>query len=242
MNNVRKSETNRQRGVSLIELLASLAILSVVIGVVVDGVKTTQARNSAETNKLDLTQESREFMDQIVSDLHQSGFPRIGMFDPSTLTSATNCEQDLNVACGLVNVSATAVQFEGDVDGTGVSDVFIQLVATNGPNAAACTATPCVIQRGTILKSSCVPSSLTGACTGSTPTYYTEVNGVMNANVFTAFDHTGTQVVPPAITGQAWLSNINAIGITLYVQSSRPDPQTGAYPTVTLASTAEIKD
>ena len=238
---LRHRRAGRQAGFSLLEVLASLAILSIVMGVVLEGITTTQARNTLETNKIDLTQESRQFMDQIVNDLHQSGFPRMSLFAPATLASTTNCTQDLNVACGLISVSTTAIQFEGDVDGTGVSEGFIQLVQTNGPNAAACTSVPCVIQRGTISKTSCAPTSA-GVCTGSSPSYYTEVNNVMNTNVFVAYDHNGNTIMPPAITTQAWQSNISAIGITLYVKSSQADPRTGLYPTITMVSTAKIND
>ena len=225
----------------MLEMMASLAILSIVMAVVVEGITTTQVRNTVETNKIDLTQESRQFMDQIVNDLHQSGFPRMNVFDPSTLASTTNCFADLYVACGLVSVTPTSIQFEGDVDGTGVSEGFIQLVQTNGPNATACTSVPCVIQRGTISKSSCAPSS-SGACTGSSPAYYTEVNNVMNANIFTAYDHNGATIMPPSITSQAWTSDISAIGITLYVKSSQADAKTGIYPTVTMVASAKINN
>lgn len=230
-----------QQGFSFIELMASLAILTLVIGVVVKGVTTMQARNTVETSKLDLTQESREFMDQIVNDLHQSGFPRIGMFDPATLTSTTACTSDNNVACGLVSVSQSTVQFEGDVDATGVSEVFIQLVQTNGANAPACTTPPCVMQRGTISKALCAPNA-TGACTGTAPQYFTEVNNVMNTNIFTAFLKDGTLVNLNPSASASDLPNIKAVGITLYVRASQPDPQTGLLPTVTMVSTAELKD
>lgn len=226
---------NGQRGFTLLEIAASLLILSLVIGVIAQGISTTEARNRVETSKLDLTQESREFMNQIVSDLHQSGFPTIGMFDPSTLPSPTDCTQDASVACGLISISPTAIHFEGDVDGTGVSEGFIQLVQSNGPNAAVCTTPPCIIQRGTISKAEWMM--------GDPIAYYTEVNGVMNTNVFTAFDHDGNPItISPAITSQAWTYNISAIGITLYVKSPHPDPKTGVYPTVTLISTAKIND
>ena len=234
-----KQKSACQQGFSFIELMASLAILTLVIGVVVKGVTTMQARNMVETSKLDLTQESRQFMDQIVNDLHQSGFPRKGMFDPATLNSTTNCESDNNVACGLVSVSQSAVQFEGDVDATGVSEVFIQLVQSNGASAPACTTPPCVMQRGTISKTLCAPDA-TGTCTGTAPQYFTEVNNVMNTNIFTAFLKDGTLVTLPASATD--LPNIKAIGITLYVRASQPDPQTGLLPTVTMVSTAELKD
>jgi prepilin-type N-terminal cleavage/methylation domain-containing protein len=117
-----------ERGFSLVELMISLAILSMVIGVAVDAIVAFQQRNTTEVNNVGDTQEVRQFMDQILNDLRQAGYPAIQMFDPSGLTSSTNCTSDTNVACGLISVSATAIQFEGDVDGSGVSEVYLQLV------------------------------------------------------------------------------------------------------------------
>lgn len=215
-------KTRQQSGFSLLELLASLVILTIVMAVVFEGITTMEARNAVETNKLDLTQQTREFMDQIVNDIHQAGFPGLNMFDPSTLTSKTDCTLDNNLACGLISVSTTAVQFEGDVDGSGVSEVYIQL---NQP-AGGC---PCTIRRGTVLKS-----------VGGVPPFYTQVDNVMNTAVFTAYQSDGTQVTLPASKATGNLKNITAIGITLYVKSSQADPKTGQYPTVTMVSTAKI--
>jgi prepilin-type N-terminal cleavage/methylation domain-containing protein len=222
------------RGFSLLELMVSLAILSIVMGVVVEGITTMQARNTVETSKLDLTQQTREFMDQIVNDLDQTGFPGLNMFDPATLTSAANCTLDNNLACGFISVSSTAIQFEGDIDGTGVSEEWIQLVQANGPTAPACTTPPCVIQRGTISKAAWANGA------GTAPVYYTEVNGVTNTTVFTAYLSDGTQVALPANHALGNLGNIAAIGITLFVKSAQADPQTGLYPTVTMVSTAKV--
>jgi len=222
------------RGFSLVELMVSLAILSIVMGVVVEGITTMQARNTVETNKLDLTQQTREFMDQIVNDLDQAGFPGLNMFDPATLTSAADCTVDNNLACGFISVSSSAIQFEGDIDGTGVSEEWIQLVQTNGPTAPACTTPPCVIQRGTISKAAWANGA------GTTPVYYTEVNGVTNTTVFTAYLSDGTQVALPANHALGNLGNIAAIGITLFVKSAQADPKTGVYPTVTMVSTAKV--
>jgi prepilin-type N-terminal cleavage/methylation domain-containing protein len=230
-------KTRKQRGFSVLEIVASLAILSIVFGVVVAGITTMQERNFVETNKLDLTQESREFMDQIVNDLDQAGYPGVNMFDPSTLvvnpiTLKPDCTLNNNLACGFISVSSNAIQFEGDVDGTGVSEEWIQLVQTNGAGAAACTTPPCVIQRGTISKA----AWNNGA---GTPPYYTEVTGVMNTTVFTAYDSSGAQITPLPL-GAGTLNNIAAIGITLYVKSPQPDPKTGLFPTVTMVSTAKV--
>lgn len=217
--------TRRDRGFSLVELLVSLAILSIVVGVVLDGVVSMQERNAVEVNKVDLTQQAREFMDQIVNDIHQAGYPSLIMFDPLSLTapqSATDCTKDNNVACGLISVTSSAIQFEGDVDGTGVSEVYIQL------SSGSC---PCKLQRGTVLKS-----------VGGTPPFYTEVDNVMNSAVFTAYQSDGSQLTLPANSATGNLKNITAIGITLYVQSAQPDQKTGQYPTVTMVSSAKLSN
>ncbi len=55
----------RQHGFTLLELMVSMAILTLVAAVIVDGLSRLQKRSTMETTKVDLTQESREFMDQI---------------------------------------------------------------------------------------------------------------------------------------------------------------------------------
>jgi hypothetical protein len=79
---------------------------------------------------------------------------------------------------------------------------------------------------------------------GGAPVYYTELDNLQNAAVFTAYGSDGGQIVPPAAliqdpTGAA-LKNINAIGITLWVQSTIPDSKTGTFPTVTMVSQAKL--
>jgi prepilin-type N-terminal cleavage/methylation domain-containing protein len=221
MNRVNRG-VRRDRGFSLMEMMIVLAILSIVSGVIVQGITDTQARNVVEATKTDLTQESRQFMDQVVSDIHQAGFPSIRMFDPASLTSSTVCASDNNVACGLLSVTSTAIQFEGDVDGTGVSEVYVQL---NTP-VGGC---PCTVQRGTVAKS-----------VGGVPPYYTEVTNVMNTAIFSAYFFDGSSVTLPASATD--LPNIKSISMTLYVRSAQFDPKTLQYPTVTMASSAKVNN
>jgi prepilin-type N-terminal cleavage/methylation domain-containing protein len=214
-----------QRGFTMIELIVSMTILMLVAGVVVEGLRKLQQRSLMDTTKVDLTQESREFMDQIVSDIHQSGYPALKMFDPATLVSANNCTLDINVSCGLVNVTASSVQFEADVDGSGtVSEVFIQLNPLNGP-------CPCIIQRGTVTKAAWVAN-------GTPPFYYTEVNNVNNANIFQAYDNSGNNVGLPGACPYP-CNNISALEITLNVLSPSPDSN-GVFPTITMSTGVKI--
>jgi prepilin-type N-terminal cleavage/methylation domain-containing protein len=217
----------RQQGFTMIELMVSVGILTVVVGVVVEGLTKLMQRNKTETTKVDLTQESREFMDQIVNDIHQSGYPSAVMFDPASLVppvvppNTANCALYTQMACGLVNVTPSSLQFEGDVDGTGtVSEVFIQLNPLNGP-------CPCIIQRGAVSKALWQGGTL--------PSYYTEVNNVNNTNIFQGYDVAGNNV--PLLGGPT--NNLKAIEITLSVKASSPDTN-GLYPTITMSTSAKI--
>ncbi len=88
--------------------------------------------------------------------------------------SATDCTHvaDVHLACGLVSVTSTTLQFEGDVDGTDVSEVYVELVSLRvgwmSMYAAARDGHKSAVQAG------------------STPLFYTEVDNVMNTAVFTA--------------------------------------------------------
>ena len=69
------------------------------------------------------------------------------MFDSSFTPTPTI--SSAYVAAGLISFSSSAIQFEGDMDGSGVSEVYIQVVV---PASGTC---PCTVQRGTVLKASC---------------------------------------------------------------------------------------
>src|SRR5438552_13362056 len=110
--------TDTQRGFSLVELMISILLLLVMTSVIFGIVKSALARSGTEQAKLDMFQESREFMDQMSRDLHQSGYPNTHGVTPTLLT-ATPVFNDLRTAVGLVKVDAGDLWFEGDVDGTG---------------------------------------------------------------------------------------------------------------------------
>lgn len=230
--NQKKTRRTRARnGFSFIELLVTMAILTAVIGVVTDGMIQIQRKSASDINKVGVAQESRQFMDQILRDLRQAGYPGVGLFDSTTLNHTMTCANDSNIvltpkiyaACGLVSFSSTAIQFEGDVDGSGVSEVYIQAVV---PTSGSC---PCTVQRGTVLKS-----------VGGTPDYYTELDNVMSTSVFTAYKYDGTAYNSSTDS----LSSIKNIGITLYVRNPTPDNNatTVTYPTTTMVSQARINN
>jgi len=215
----------RQRGFSLVETIVVVALLLVVLGVATSGLIEMQKRTSADTGKVDTTQMSRQFLDQIVNDLHQSGYPNAKLSDPNNPPSQNS------VAAGLLSVDANAVQFEADVDGSGnVSHVWLELIDSTGAPISASSTCPCTLQRGTLYKQN----------VGATVPYYTEVNNVTNINIFSAYAFDGQAITLPALT-TADLQGIKNIKITVNLQSTVPEPD-GTYPTITMASEAKISN
>ncbi|HEX2712064.1 MAG TPA: prepilin-type N-terminal cleavage/methylation domain-containing protein, partial [Candidatus Acidoferrales bacterium] len=202
-------------GFSLIEMLVVLLLLSVVTGTVLSQISMVQQRSRTEQIKLDIFQESREFMDQMVRDLHQTGYPNIRMFDTSAWAPALSSPamNDARLAAGLLKIAPNEIVFEGDVDGDGQVDVLDYKLVTTGNNC------PC-LQRSQVLKS-----------TGGT-VFSTEVQNVQNAGtnadpIFVAYQTDGTVVNAADSTTPTTLANIKTIQITLKLKAAVADPQTG---------------
>ncbi|HWR49834.1 MAG TPA: hypothetical protein VN428_01925, partial [Bryobacteraceae bacterium] len=226
---------------------------------------TVQKRYKAEEQKLDLTQESREFLDQVIRDLHQSGYPNAKMFGTGIL--AATPENDLRNAVGLVKFAYDELQFEGDVDGDGTVDsVDYKLVPD--PDSGNC---PCRVERSQVPKADAtVPTAqlvspnselrdvvnsggangsatdvagyTIGGYTGTSPNN-TVYAAYKTANVFTAYDAAGG-AVPPAdfstTAGRDALKTIRTIKVNINVLGSQADLQSGMRPAITLAGSARI--
>ncbi len=153
----------RQRGFSLIELLTVVVILMLVTGVVFQQIDLVQKRGRQEDVKMDLTQESREFVDQMVRDLHTSGYPNKRMY----VVNLVDINDPRN-AVGLVAVAPTSLLFEGDVDGDGQVDSIQYQLQSNG---GAC---PCTIRRSQVVKTNTEPWN-------QATNFNMEVNDVVNS-------------------------------------------------------------
>lgn len=173
--------SKHQHGFSVIEILVAVALLMAVLGVVVKGMTDVQRRNYAETSNVDAVQDTRDFIDQMVRDIHGVGFP-----PPQVTTHAANayCTDQLSngvvnvavrmnpsIACGITSFSTTKITYEADLDGTGtVSVIFLNLVP--GTNTLTC---PCILQRGVLRKVDWVGNP------ALVPSFFTTVNGVLNS-------------------------------------------------------------
>jgi len=203
----------RNKGFSLIEMMIVMAILVIISATIFKVVETTMQRASAEQNKLDMTQEAREFMDQMSRDLRQAGYPNPRNFDPDVLTVSPTAN-DARVAVGLVKVAANELWFEGDIDGTGVVSVVHYYLDPSTTNYCPC------------LKRSQLPKINGDPLTGQTaPSYQVEVQGVTNTDIFSA-KFNGADVTLPVDFSNSTIGDIDTVEATLSLESPQIDAKT----------------
>lgn len=255
---------NRQRGFSLLELIIVMGILTIVMGGIFQMMDTAQKQYVLEETKLDLTQESREFLDQVSRDLRQSGYPNLKMYQ---VIPAGGINSD-KVAFGLVRVSRSDIWFEGDVDDDGIVNVVRYTVSGISGRC------PCRIGRSQINKQDGTaptgqntagsyslevervlnsygagngPMPITGTTFGnSNDTLYANLK---NAPVFTFYDSAGAEVttnVPNDLqtggsgTDAVMLASIRSIQITLNTLSTTLDPRARTSPAVSMMVTVRV--
>ena len=234
-------------GFSLIEMVIALSILIIVLAVAVEGIAQMVRRSTAESSKIDTVQQMRDFVDQMVRDVHGVGFP------PGRVVNGNpTCVNNANLSCGLIYFSSTQIRYEGDLDGTGtVYQVWMQLQV---PASGNC---PCVLQRGVVSKAA--------ALAGQVPTYFTEVNGVLNsgngagtgtypivlqgggdytsyatADVFDAYDVNTSAV--GTCTDPVACSSIRSLQITANIIPAFLDPKTNLYTVYSVTSKARLNN
>jgi type II secretory pathway pseudopilin PulG len=193
-----KATTNRRRSISgftLLEAMIAVLLLTIVVGAIFSQINRAQRNMRVEGQKLDLTQQQGEFLDQFTRDLHQAGFP--------TLKSVGS--NPALAAAGLTNITSTSLTMEGDLDGTGnifstnvkvVTYSYCDGVVVACPAGVAC---PC------LLRSSAKKGKPPGVP-------FVAVQNVLPpgaAGIFTPYDSGGNQLFFP-VTPQ----NVRSVRIT----------------------------
>jgi prepilin-type N-terminal cleavage/methylation domain-containing protein len=211
---------SRQRGFTVVEMLIAVAILTAVVAVALNGLNQVQRRNANEATKLDMTQQAREAMDQIVRDLHQAGYPNVKLFSPAEAAAAPQ-----NIAAGITSFSndcvtgiaaaTSCIVFEGFVEGSGVNVTSYQAI----PKSAANPQCPC-LQRSQVQKAA--NPALQG-------TSFSTTADNMTGLTIVAFDISGNNTVDPTA--------VKSLTITLSVKGQTGDIQTHQVPAATFVST-----
>ncbi|HTU35119.1 MAG TPA: type II secretion system protein [Candidatus Acidoferrum sp.] len=222
------------RGFSLIELMIVMLMITIVLAAILTQVDTVQQRATAEQGKVDDFQQARDFMAQVVRDGRAMGYPNIRDFDTSGAAPACGAWQDTAIddcalAVGLVKLTSTELDFEGDVDGSG--SVSVVSYKMNGDGLC----TQC-LERAQVPKITGNPlAQVAGIPTGAGSPYVQEVQNVQNADsdtdqIFSAFDASGNAVALPIdiSSNPMAIAQIRLIKVNLSVASpTSVDPKTG---------------
>ena len=225
----------RTSGFSLLELMIVLIILLSISAAIFQTINLTTQRSSAEQTKIDMFQEAREFMDQMSRDLRQAGYPNPRNMDPVVfgvlaLMPPQPIIYDHHAAAGIVNVDTGDLWFEGDVDGNGTVSVVRYHLDSSGTNS------PC-LKRSQLDKIDGSP--LTGQ---TTEVYQVEVQGVLNTNIFSAFNSGATVTLPVDLTNGTAIASTDTVQAILTLQAATVDPQTRKKPVTSLVTTVRLNN
>jgi type II secretory pathway pseudopilin PulG len=216
------------KGFSLLEATVAVAVLTILMIGVFRQIQRAQIHYRVENQKLDMTQQEREFIDQFARDLHQAGYPSPASLNLTDLTNAT-------VSAGITSISPTSLTMQGDLDGTGNG---VQIVTYTFSNAAGCPGgTPCILRTVT-------PKA------GGVPAAYVEVqNLIANGAQFTAYDAGGNQIglplgpPPTNTTADAVYKQLRAIKgvqVSFTLQGTARDGSGAAAPQVSMTGMARV--
>jgi hypothetical protein len=195
-------------------------LLSIVVGAVFSQIDRAQVRYRVEDQKVDLTQQEREFIDQFTRDLHQAGYPSAAMYGGIGTTN--------QIALGVTSLSSNDIVVEGDVDGDGLVDTVEYSYfdgagwPTNGPPNPC----PCI-------RRSQLPKGAAGPATN-----FTQVQNVVGTSFFTAFDAGGGTITLPASASD--LAKIKTVQITLTTQGAAQDSDAHTSIQVTMTGMARL--
>ena len=226
-------------GFTLVEMLVSLAVLMIVSGAVFQQISSMQKKATSEAVNVDLNQQSRDFLNQTVRDLHMAGYPAANMYSVDPLARPSM------VANRLVRVSSTEILLEGDVNNDGtVYSVDISYVASD-PNDPNC---PCI-------RRSAQPKIDADSLSQPANTTYTETQqvfppgtgaGQSGEDLFAYYDQNGNPVnlstgadISTA-AGAANLASIKAVKMNLSLLTNQRDPQTGGFVRTSMSASSRL--
>jgi prepilin-type N-terminal cleavage/methylation domain-containing protein len=253
----------REKGFSMIETLIVVLVISIIMGSVFKSINLTQKASSSQQVQMDLTQQAREFVDQLTRDLRSAGFPNSrNMY--ATATDPTyngNCPDgttnllsspcDPSNGVGIIKIDVGTLWFAGDVDGTsGAVAGTAQVKIIRYDYIAAGAGEPgCPCLRRTEYLRNVYQDPLADA-QNTVATQQLEIQGIQNNvnggdPIFTAYDPTtGAAVALPVDfdNNANTIANLNSIKVVLAVQSQFKDVTTRTYPVTRVVASIALNN
>lgn len=242
---LRRSANNK--GFSLVEMLIVVFVLTLVVGALFTQIDRSQVRYRIEDQKIDMTQQERDFIDQFTRDLHQAGYPSPTQYG-GRLDFSSN-----QTAVGIWSLSPTTLTMEADVDGDGITDE-ISYTYDDGTAWAAANPTkpnpcPCLKRSSSPKQNNTLPWNQPN------PVYYTQVQNIIplpaGAPVFFeayASDGTKLDISAGKVLNNAtktdptyqFLQNIKTVRITFTTQAKVGDTDAHKSIQVTMTGMARL--
>ena len=238
-----KNSSKCAAGFSLIELLVVSVIFTIITGAVFSLLLNSQVRYQSESSLTEAFQQANVVMDQITRDVHSAGYPPVSSVAAASCSTKADkiavpfawspnyftnwpCNTPRNPAMPCVVRAGCSIPGDYDLileadpgDGNGVQWIRYSLSGTT-------------LFRGVAQKAvGADPVSSTNAA------LIPYLDGVLNGSKSKAiFSYKPDTSFPPAANfGPA---DIREVNISLIVQASKPDPQTGQFRTISLTGQA----
>ena len=244
-------------GFSLIEMMIVILVISIIMGAVMKSINITQQASASQQVKLDLTQQAREFVDQLSRDLRSAGFPNVRNMDKTAVdlnvngvcgdgtTNSLFSPCDPSNGVGVIKIDNGTLWFAGDVDGTAGANGTAQVKIIRYDYVAAGAGCPCL--RRTEYVRTVYQDPLNDANT-TAATAQLEIQGIQNNvnggdPIFIAYNSTtGNPVALPVDfdNNASTLAVINSIKVVLAVQSQYMDAVTKSFPITRVTATISL--
>jgi len=212
-----KNRGRSRNGYSLIELMVATALFMVITGAVFSLLYAAQSRYRAESGALSAFQQANTAMDQIVRDVHSSGYPSADMFTSNWAT--TNPQKLALPFAWSPGYASTPCTVGSSCTVPSSSDLILEVDPRNGTGVQwiRYSLSGTTLLRGVAPKAAATdPVSATDA--QGMVTYLENVtNGSVPIFTYTFVDALAAQVA----------ANIRQVNICLKVQSAQADSQTG---------------
>lgn len=192
----------KQKGFSLLEFTVVMLILVIVMGGVFSMIDQVEQRFVTEAARINGVQTTRGFVDRLVLDLNQAGYPNLTMVDNTSAWLTVPLINNSHMAVGLVSAGATSITFEGSVNGDGtVQSITYSL-------------------NGTVLRRSQVNKVQGTAPLSQGFNWGAQISNVTNSPIFQYFDGNGIAVAPTdMVANPAAIASIKQVRIYLSVVS-----------------------
>jgi len=233
-------------------MMVVVLVITVIMGVVFKSINLTQQTSRSQQIRLDLTQQSREFVDQISGDLRNSGYPykrnmSLGIVDPANASAAPfntyASAYDLYNAPGLIYVDNGSLWFAGNVDGTNAAPGVAKVQIVRYDYVAAGNGCPC-LRRTEFTRNGGDP--LADAQNTGGAVAQLEIQGIQGGTtaadaIFTVYDATGNPIALPIDfdNNAQTLASINSLKVVLTVRSKSKDFN-GETPVTTVVSSMSL--